>query len=271
MKTLFLSDLDGTLIGHDLAVPPDSAAGIHAAIARGDGFAAATARTPATVSKILAPIRGMLPAIVMNGAGIFDFEKGEYLCLRTLSLQKEREVRGILGHIGVNAFLYTVKGSHIDVYYREPESMSQRMFREVRTGSPYKTFVEGEAPDSAQRLFFCAIESEERTARMAEELAALEGIRFYRYRDVHDPENWYVEIYDAAASKAAGVRFLRERYGFDRVVAFGDNLNDLPLFEAADEGCAVANAVPALKEAATGVLEEADTAAVGRFIGRYGG
>ena len=27
MKTLFLSDLDGTLIGHDLAVPPDSAAG----------------------------------------------------------------------------------------------------------------------------------------------------------------------------------------------------------------------------------------------------
>ena len=123
MKTLFLSDLDGTLIGHDLAVPPDSVAGIHAAIARGDGFAAATARTPATVSKILAPIRGMLPAIVMNGAGIFDFEKGEYLCLRTLSLQKEREVRGILGRIGVNAFLYTVKGSHIDVYYREPESM----------------------------------------------------------------------------------------------------------------------------------------------------
>ena len=271
MKTLFLSDLDGTLIGHDLVVPPDSAAGIHAAIARGDGFAAATARTPATVSKILAPIRGMLPAIVMNGAGIFDFEKGEYLCLRTLSLQKEREVRAILGHIGVNAFLYTVKGSHIDVYYREPESMSQRMFREVRTGSPYKTFVEGEAPDSAQRLFFCAIESEERTARMTEELAALEGIRFYRYRDVHDPENWYVEIYDASASKAAGVRFLRERYGFDRVVAFGDNLNDLPLFEAADEGYAVANAVPALKEAATGVLEEADTAAVGRFIGRYGG
>ena len=270
MKTLFLSDLDGTLIGHDLTVPPDSAAGIHAAIARGDGFSAATARTPATVSKILAPIRGMLPAIVMNGAGIFDFEKEEYLCLRTLSLQKEREVREILDSLGINAFLYTVKGGHIDVYYREPELLSQQMFRIARTGSPYKTFVEGDAPDSAQRIFFCVIDSADRTARLAERLPAVSGVRFYRYQDVHDPENWYVELYDEGASKAAGVQFLRERYGFDRVVAFGDNVNDLPLFEAADEGYAVANAVEALKKAATGVLEEADIGAVGRFIGRYG-
>lgn len=61
--TLFVSDLDGTLIDGKLTIPPDSAAGINAAIARGDGFAAATARTPATVKGILEPIYGALVGV----------------------------------------------------------------------------------------------------------------------------------------------------------------------------------------------------------------
>ena len=72
--TLYVSDLDGTLIDSRLTIPPESAAGINAAIRRGDAFAVATARTPATVGEILAPISGALPAVVMNGAGIYDFE-----------------------------------------------------------------------------------------------------------------------------------------------------------------------------------------------------
>lgn len=119
-------------------------------------------------------------------------------------------------------------------------------------------------------MFFCVIDSEERTARLAAALREIPGLNVFHYRDVHDPENWYVEVYDASASKAAGVRFLRERYGFSRVVAFGDNHNDRPLFEAADESYAVAGAVDELKKAATGVLEEPDIGAVGRFIGAYG-
>ena len=79
--TLFVSDLDGTLIDSRLTIPPESAAGINAAIARGDAFAVATARTPATVGEILAPVSGALPGVVMNGAGIYDFEKRAFVRL----------------------------------------------------------------------------------------------------------------------------------------------------------------------------------------------
>lgn len=268
--TLFLSDLDGTLVDGRLTIPPDSAAGINAAIARGDGFTVATARTPATVKGILEPIRGALPAIVMNGAGVFDFEREEYLWLAEMSREKAQTVLDALDRLHMDGFLYTVDGCRINVYYRELENLSQRMFLEARTGKPYKTFFQGEAPEKAWRVFFCVIDSEERTARLAAALREIPGHNVFHYRDVHDPENWYVEVYDASASKAAGVRFLRERYGFSRVVAFGDNHNDRPLFEAADESYAVAGAVDELKKAATGVLEKPDIGAVGRFIGAYG-
>jgi hypothetical protein len=49
--------------------------------------------------------------------------------------------------------------------------------------------------------------------------------------------------------------FLKEKYGFERIVSFGDNLNDIPLFRASDECYAVANAKAELKEIATSVIE----------------
>ena len=47
---------------------------------------------------------------------------------------------------------------------------------------------------------------------------------------------------------------LKELLHCDRVVVFGDALNDLPMFKAADEAYAVANAAEELKQAATGII-----------------
>ena len=57
-----------------------------------------------------------------------------------------------------------------------------------------------------------------------------------------------------AATKAHAARQLATLLGCDRIVAFGDAVNDLPLFEAADECYAVSNAAAKLKARATGVI-----------------
>lgn len=56
------------------------------------------------------------------------------------------------------------------------------------------------------------------------------------------------------ATKANAVRLLAEKPGCGRVVSFGDAADDLPLFRRSDACCAVADAVPELKAAATGVI-----------------
>lgn len=266
---LFISDLDGTLIDSKLTIPPESAAGINAAIARGDGFAVATARTPATVEKILEPIHGALPAIVMNGAGIYDFSRQEYVKLCPLGSSTETAVRNVLDTLGMGGFLYTVKGNHLYVYYDQLENLSQQMFYDMRKDKPLKTFVQGRPESDVTPVFFCIIDSGKRTEVLAKALCEIKGLVFHRYRDTYQPDTWYVEIYDKAASKAAGIAWLQAHYGGIKTVCFGDNLNDLAMFAAADESYAVLNAVPELKAAANGVLSEPDIAAVGRFIGAY--
>ena len=62
------------------------------------------------------------------------------------------------------------------------------------------------------------------------------------------------------------MRFLREAYGYDSIVGFGDNLNDIPLFEACDRTYGVANAREALKAMATGVIGSNEEDGVIKFL-----
>ncbi len=57
------------------------------------------------------------------------------------------------------------------------------------------------------------------------------------------------------ATKANAIKELKKLWNCDRIVSFGDGINDLPMFEISDECYAVENAVEELKRAATGVIE----------------
>lgn len=94
-----------------------------------------------------------------------------------------------------------------------------------------------------------------------------------RYRCVFQKELYtgdqWLEIMPANASKAGAAKWLKELYGCDRLVAFGDGKNDMDLFEAADEAYAVANAVPELKAVATGIIESNANDGVARWLYAY--
>jgi hydroxymethylpyrimidine pyrophosphatase-like HAD family hydrolase len=75
-----------------------------------------------------------------------------------------------------------------------------------------------------------------------------------------------LEAFSAAASKRNAVAYLREAYGYERVVGFGDNLNDLPMFEVCDVRVAVENARPEVKAAANHICGANDNDGVVRWI-----
>ena len=72
--TLFVSDLDGTLLNNSAEVSPESAILLNKSIESGINFTIATARTPATIVNILKDINIKLPIITMNGSAIYDIK-----------------------------------------------------------------------------------------------------------------------------------------------------------------------------------------------------
>ena len=86
------------------------------------------------------------------------------------------------------------------------------------------------------------------------------------YHDLFGEETGIMEVFSPEASKANAIKRLKAISGADRVVVFGDNINDIPMLREADVAVAVENAVPEVKRIADVIIGANTTDAVPRFI-----
>ena len=70
----------------------------------------------------------------------------------------------------------------------------------------------------------------------------------------------------ALATKSNAIKKLKKMWGCTKVISFGDAVNDIPMFEIADEAYAVSNALPELKEHATGIIGCNEEDAVANYL-----
>lgn len=273
MKTLYVSDLDGTLMQPDATISPRAASMLNEAIAGGKLFTIATARTPATVSGIIKDVDLQLPAIVMTGAALWDTHTGHFSRRRYFSPEAAARVVDVYRETRTPSFLFTLDDDMIDIYHIGGELLPlQREFMEERIDSPFKRFHIDPAggdtlPDNLSEVILLYTMLPDRKAADTFALTKdIPGIRAQYYHDIYGPEIGILEAFSDQATKANAVRALAEDIGAERVVCFGDNINDLPMMAVADIAVAVENALPEVKEAADIVIGPNTSDAVARFI-----
>jgi len=88
------------------------------------------------------------------------------------------------------------------------------------------------------------------------ELAIVKVMAQERY----GPDQVAIEVHDPLATKWRALEWLLEQWGVrpQEVVAIGDDVNDIPMLEAAGLAVAMGNAVPEVKEAAHTVTASND-------------
>jgi len=91
------------------------------------------------------------------------------------------------------------------------------------------------------------------------------------YEDIYNQGLWYLEVFNELASKKSAVEYLRETFGYERIVGFGDNLNDLPMFEACDVRVAVENARAEVKAAADHICAANHDDGVVKWLSEFAG
>ena len=67
-------------------------------------------------------------------------------------------------------------------------------------------------------------------------------------------------------NQGGGDKTLKELLHCERIVSFGDAINDIPMFEISDACYAVDNAVPELKKLATGIVDSNDNDGVAKCL-----
>lgn len=261
MRTLYVSDLDGTLLGPDRKVSEESVRLLNESIEEGALFSVATARTPATVGPLLKDVECTLPLIVMTGAAIWDRTDNQYIHASFHREATAKRLVDLYRKYGLGTFIYILgEDNVIHIYHLGGMSALEGVFMEERLATPYKRFHisedgNGDLPLKLDRvLLFYSMRPTEEVKRVYDEIKDSDDLRAVFYHDMYGEEIALMEVFGQDASKANAVRILADMVGADRIVAYGDNVNDLPILEVADDAVAVENAVDAVKGIADRII-----------------
>ena len=268
-NTLYITDLDGTLLDACSQVSQRSAAIISELSRKGAMISVATARTPATVDRLLSHTYTTIPFITFTGATMWDRTSRRYIDPQLIGQPVRDRILAILAAEGIHPFIYTIApDSIIHAYYSGPVNHAVRKFANERSRLELKRMhINTEKmPYGAEPILIFALGPLESLQRAASRLEASECCSFSCYPDIFNPANGYLEIFDRGVSKASAVRKLKAMTGAERLVVFGDNLNDLPMMREADVAVAVANAFPQVKESADVVIGPNTADSVALFI-----
>ena len=266
---LFVTDLDGTLINSKRKVPKKSLEILNKLIEKGVNFTVATARTPATAVEILQDLNLKLPVALMNGVLIYDTKELKYIDIKGIEKETVNKVLDIFKTHNKNPLVYAVKDNHLWVYHNEFENVYEYNFYKERADKKLKTFVKvedynGSLSDS-NVINFVAFDNYEKIKAIAEKIKCIEGITVNYYKDVYE-DCYFLEAYSSEASKANGIKYLSKYIEYSKVICFGDNLNDIPMFELANEAYATANATEEIKKIATDVIGSCEDNGVAEFL-----
>lgn len=264
MSTLYVSDLDGTLLRSNEYTSEYTNAVINSLTEKGMIFSYATARSLVTAKKAAQGIKVKIPLIVYNGAFVIDNVTKEIL----ISNYFDESVLGILDDLFEHK-VYPIVYAYIndvEKFSFVPDLCSKGMksFLDSRKGD-IRTNAAADPADLKQgNIFYITCIDE------PQKLKPL----YNKYRtdyhcvfqtDIYTNEQW-LEILPKAASKSNAVKQLKELLGCDKLIVFGDGKNDIDMFEIADESYAVENAHEELKNKATGIILSNDEDGVARWL-----
>ena len=254
MNTLYVTDLDGTLIRDDLSLSPWSRRELVSLLDAGVAITVATARSIVSLAAILGDIPFRLPVVEFNGAFVTDYRTKEHLFVNAIASDLAAAVHAIIIRAGAAPFISTFDGEQDLLYYRQVSNPGEETYFKERLSFKDGRLRKVESLEPALRQHvacFTLIDREERILRLAGELASSFGGRLschlspYRY-----VPGWHLlSVHDAKATKDQGIRTLQENCGLQgaELIVFGDDVNDLGMFRIASRAVAMANACDEVK------------------------
>jgi Cof subfamily protein (haloacid dehalogenase superfamily) len=240
---LLVCDLDGTLIDASMALDPALVAAFRAAAARGLRISIATGRMPLAVDRYREALEVRVPLIYYNGALLRDEVNGRDLLAHQLP-------RGILARA---LEVFSAAPVH-PLFFRDEQVYCLEPSPDVRSFCDDEGLRAHVVPDPGEFLRLGAfvkavfIGHPSDLALMRPDLEALAGVETRCVRTA----DRYLELLPAAATKGGALVELAAHLGvqLDRVVAVGDQENDLEMIRAAGLGVAMPHAPDAVRAAA---------------------
>ena len=258
-KVILMTDLDGTLLTDDKQILPEDMSAIDRFRAGGGIFTVATGRGYAMAKHIADKLKLDCPAVVYNGAAVYDFRQEKFLWQCAIG----DKALGIIKHIAErypDIGVEVLRGNVVYVPYLNEMEQWHLDLEQVK--ADWTPLDEIPRDGWLKVLFAYPPEKLDGLQRYVESCQELQGVHWVRSAPM------FFECLPEGIDKSAGYRHLIKAISAeDRfTVAAGDFMNDLAMIQSADLGAAVASALPEVRAAADILLCDNNSGAMAQLI-----
>jgi hypothetical protein len=269
MKNIYITDLDHTFLRNDLSIS-DYTKNIWNSYAGNSILSVATARTHKKTAQFLKNIHVNAPMILLDGALIATMDKK---IIDTKFINKE--VADVIidegGKFGIYPFVLALADQNLNEAFLYSDILNEHQKEVLTRYANDDNLVECKNIRAMKDNFKIVYMGEEKLLR---ELALhLENIFGENLKYILAPEAYigcyFLTILHPFADKSHGIASVSEYSGFDlsKLTVFGDNYNDLGMFELAGTSIAMANAQQKVKSEADIILPHTnDEDGVARYL-----
>jgi Cof subfamily protein (haloacid dehalogenase superfamily) len=261
VTTVYISDLDGTLVNERAELSAFSQQSLRDLLEDGLPFTVASARSVHSIQQMLGGLPIDLPVISFNGAFLSDIRTGHHEVVNAMDREVARDIFECLPRHGCVPYIATYDGAQERVYYDQVINagmqwyLDERLEREdprwQRAGRLSDAFAD-------QVVGMTMINRREVLADLELDLAErfADSVELHHFENEYNPGWYWLTVHDRRATKDQAIRSLQQLRGLHqhKVVVFGDNRNDIRMFREADLAVAVANAIDEIKTHAHQVI-----------------
>ena len=268
-KALYITDLDGTILDKNERVPQESIEILNRLISEGLALSYATARSIVSASKVTEGLHITVPVITNNGVAIVHPQTREILysiafeeedLYKLIEYIKKHDIYPVVySYInGVEKCSYT-QGKETPAVINYLNQPVRKVDKRVNPVSTYDELFAGII------YYIICMGAEHDFDEICKEVEAEDRYKCFLGEQLYNSDFWF-EIMPKNATKSNAILKLKEMLGYDRIVCFGDGINDISMFRIADECYAVENAEEELKAIATAVIGSNEENGVAKWL-----
>ena len=256
---LVASDVDGTILNKHRKLVKKNIDAVADFVKEGGNFTLASGRNPQSLWRYYRKLPLKLPAIVINGAGIYDFAKQEMIYFSPMSESAmEQACKIAKSHPTLDAVVVTKDALYVTgigvwgVYYVIVDRLTHKR----------KFNIEKVPKEDWGKVIFCG--APWRVEKLRKKLEGEDTSDFVFYSG----SNVSVEIIGEQANKGTAIRKLAEILGIDNehIAGIGDYYNDTDMLEKVAVPACAGQAPRTIKEISEFVACHCNKGAVADFL-----
>lgn len=269
MKNVFITDLDHTFLKTDLSLSSYTK-DIWNEYAKHSIMTVATARTYKKTLQFISDIEINAPMILLDGALIATVDR-EIISTKFIDKSSADDIIDEGAKFGIYPFILSLADSSLREIFSYSTTLNyhqKEVLKNYKNDDHHNCQSDLRAKDDNFKIVYFGEES-----LLRDLYAHLKPIFGDKFKFILAPEAYvgcyFLTILHKDADKSNGIKSVSQYVGFDldKLSVFGDNLNDLGMFELAKTSVAVANAQENVKKFANIVLEHTnDEDAVAKYL-----